>query len=167
MRALKLITLLSFFLCGLAFTTLGLAALKRDVAWAGRVGDDYWVQFRVFEGSVYFVHAWRVKGQRSRQRRGFTLLRGNFGTLGFYRGNDRGWRWVSATLPLWLVVGTLVIPSATAIVRGPLRRRYRLRRGLCIHCGYDARGCAMGRCSECGADVAAGRASERTPEVTV
>lgn len=153
MNLLKAISLACFFLLGLGLTALGLAALQREIRWAGSVGDTNWLQLRVDEGNLHLLHARQAAEMLPRGRDGITLFRGNFGRLGFYRGNDRQWRWVSASLPLWLVVGLLVIPSGAGIVRGPLRRRYRLRRGLCLRCGYDVSRCVGERCSECGTAI--------------
>jgi hypothetical protein len=167
MNLLKTTSLVCLFVCGLGFTALGLAALKRDVAWGGRVGNENWLQFRVHEGNVYWVLARRIEGERPRGRSGVTLFRGNMGRLGFYRGKDRRWSWGQAVMPLWLVVGALVIPSGTGIVRGPLRRRYRLRRGLCEKCGYDVSACVGGRCSECGAAFVRAPSNDAEQQVSV
>ena len=53
----------------------------------------------------------------------------------------------------------LLVPLAGLRVwlwlRGPHRRRYRLRHNLCLTCGYNLTGNVSGRCSECGTPVPA------------
>ena len=57
----------------------------------------------------------------------------------------RGWRY---SVPLWfLVCVTGAVPSARAV--SGFRRRRRVTRGLCVHCGYDLRATPE-RCPECG-----------------
>ncbi len=56
-------------------------------------------------------------------------------------------------LPTWLVAVMFSIFPAVAFIRGPLRRRRRRKRGLCISCGYNLTGNESGVCSECGEDV--------------
>jgi hypothetical protein len=56
-----------------------------------------------------------------------------------------------------LFITGVLIPLVTATwwvvrIRRQLRRRRRLRFGLCVSCGYDVRG-NSGRCSECGTPV--------------
>ena len=55
--------------------------------------------------------------------------------------------------PLWLSTAALALICAFPVAQGPLRRQYRMRRGLCLHCGYDLTGNLSGRCPECGARV--------------
>lgn len=47
----------------------------------------------------------------------------------------------------------VVIPGlypALSLIRGPLRRQSRRRRGLCLTCGYNMVGSTTGSCPECG-----------------
>jgi len=56
-------------------------------------------------------------------------------------------------IPLLYMALPLAVPPALWLALA-LRRRRRLRAGLCRNCGYDLRG-TPGRCPECGTDVAA------------
>lgn len=52
--------------------------------------------------------------------------------------------------PAWIVtVGAWSCPLV-CLIRGPLRRLRRRRRGLCINCGYNLTGAPEPRCPECG-----------------
>jgi len=53
----------------------------------------------------------------------------------------------------WIPIAILSAAPFCAMIRGPLRRRSRHRRGLCISCGYDLTGNISGTCPECGADL--------------
>jgi hypothetical protein len=60
------------------------------------------------------------------------------------------WNKMKIIFPLWaplLVFGTY---PTISFIRGPLRRRRRRRRGLCVHCGYNLTGLPEPRCPECG-----------------
>ena len=65
--------------------------------------------------------------------------------------NRRAWviRFVEIAVPLWLASLLLCLPSLMYVF-GCLRRRHRLRRGLCPTCGYDLRATPT-HGSECGA----------------
>jgi len=54
--------------------------------------------------------------------------------------------------PLGFLAITLICAAYPTVtfIRGPVRRRYRRRRGLCSQCGYDLRGNTTGVCPECG-----------------
>jgi len=52
--------------------------------------------------------------------------------------------------PFWFPATVLSFFGALPILRGPVRRFIRKRRGLCLECGYDLRGAHGRRCSECG-----------------
>ena len=65
-------------------------------------------------------------------------------------------------VPHWFVL-LLVSPLVAWRVRPWLRRRRRLRRGLCPRCGYDLTANATGVCPECGTAVPARAAAETAP----
>ena len=58
------------------------------------------------------------------------------------------WPYQGLTIPDWLLAALLALPTVRSFGVVWVRRR-RMRRGLCIACGYDLRG-ASGRCPECG-----------------
>lgn len=51
---------------------------------------------------------------------------------------------------LWPPLVLFSLYPAVTFLRGPLRRRWRKKRGLCTTCGYVLRGNTTGRCPECG-----------------
>ncbi|UCC32457.1 MAG: hypothetical protein JSU86_09280 [Phycisphaerales bacterium] len=56
-------------------------------------------------------------------------------------------------LPLWglcLIFGSY---PTVMLFRGPIRRRWRRRRGLCLNCGYNLTGNVSGICPECGTRI--------------
>jgi hypothetical protein len=53
-------------------------------------------------------------------------------------------------LPIWLIVLLCCLYPAILLLRGPLRRWRRRRKGLCLKCGYNLTGNTSGRCPECG-----------------
>jgi len=54
-------------------------------------------------------------------------------------------------VPMWAIAAPLLIaPAANAL--NVLRRRRKLRRGLCVQCGYDLRASNL-RCPECGHSI--------------
>jgi hypothetical protein len=59
-------------------------------------------------------------------------------------------RQTNAGVPCWLFVSILSFYPAWTLLRGPLRRGYRVRRRLCVCCGYSLTGLPDPRCSECG-----------------
>ena len=54
-----------------------------------------------------------------------------------------------ATLDAWLLIIILAAYPTIAFIRGPLRRRRRRKRGLCLSCGYNLTGNTTGVCPEC------------------
>jgi hypothetical protein len=58
--------------------------------------------------------------------------------------------------PLWGIVLLCMPYPILVLLRGPLRRRERRRRGWCVKCGYDLRGNVSGICPECSHPVPEG-----------
>jgi hypothetical protein len=59
----------------------------------------------------------------------------------------------TARMPLWpATLGFAALP-ALSLIRAPLRRARRRRRGLCVTCAYDLTGNTSGTCPECGAGL--------------
>ena len=52
--------------------------------------------------------------------------------------------------PCWAAFVLLGFYPTLAFIRGPLRRRRRRKRGLCVKCGYNLTGLPEPRCPECG-----------------
>lgn len=52
--------------------------------------------------------------------------------------------------PFWASTALLTLLCATPVVRGPVVRQWRRRRGRCVECGYELRGLRSARCPECG-----------------
>jgi hypothetical protein len=61
---------------------------------------------------------------------------------------------VSVRFPLWPLPLLFAIYPTIVLIRGPLRRRRRRKRGLCIRCGYDLTGNVSGVCPECATPAA-------------
>jgi hypothetical protein len=59
------------------------------------------------------------------------------------------------TFPHWAAVIALAGLTVWRVISPAARRRRRLTRGLCVHCGYDLRA-SPERCPECGAPAPAG-----------
>jgi hypothetical protein len=62
--------------------------------------------------------------------------------------------WSAPLLPFAALTAVPPLAWCVSRVRGVILRRRRKRRGLCLSCGYDLRG-SQGKCSECGAPIAA------------
>lgn len=58
----------------------------------------------------------------------------------------------TVTIPFWALIVALAFYPIVFLIRGPLRRRIRLQRGLCAACGYNLSH-SQNRCPECGATV--------------
>jgi hypothetical protein len=77
-------------------------------------------------------------------------------------------------LPLWIIPHAFAINTAfyAAVLWGlfalpfVVRRRRRVRRGLCARCGYDLRGAEHEQCPECGAATVSATSRDRQGAVT-
>ena len=54
---------------------------------------------------------------------------------------------------LWGPLILFLLYPVLAIIRGPLRRHRRRKKGLCINCGYNLTGNVSGVCPECGESI--------------
>lgn len=66
---------------------------------------------------------------------------------------DNGTLWLHyrcLQTPAWMPLLLFASYPAYAFIRGPLRRRRRWRRGLCVKCGYNLTRAPESRCPECG-----------------
>ena len=79
------------------------------------------------------------------------IRRGPLGTS--VRQTFRIWR---VCCPLWVPFLIFAAYPTVALVRGPLRRCRRRRKGLCVECGYDLTGNVSGVCPECGTEAESG-----------
>lgn len=61
--------------------------------------------------------------------------------------------WIEASAPLWFMIVATGAWPMLIMLRGPIRRWRRRKRGLCVGCGYDLRGNVSGVCSECGKET--------------
>lgn len=59
-------------------------------------------------------------------------------------------RFAVVVTPFWIPPTFLAAYPIFALIRGPLRRWRRRRRGLCLNCGYNLEGNMSGVCPECG-----------------
>jgi hypothetical protein len=72
--------------------------------------------------------------------------------------NDYG-RVRSLTVPIWFLFCAVVLYPAMAMVRGPVRRWHRRKRGACVRCGYDLTGNVSRVCPECALPITAPESS--------
>ncbi len=56
-------------------------------------------------------------------------------------------------MPSWFPFVVLAAYPGLVLVRGPVRRWRRRKRGLCLTCGYSLEGNASGVCPECGSEI--------------
>lgn len=153
------IVIRKFLIAGLSFSALfGCALFALSVNHKfGYSGSP--VGLIVTRGNVTLTI--RDSTARSAGKWGFTKLRssGPFGQGSLHRSL---WRLPSfrrlrsgvriVTIPLWISPVVFGVYPVLVLIRGPMRRWRRRRRGLCEGCGYDIRA-SQDRCPECGAKI--------------
>ena len=141
---------------------LGLLALGTCLAWllqpsslalvpmqeteAGRL-ESHWVAF-LDPGGLTVEHGpytWRT-----RPRQYFAPP-----FAGFFYAHHRtaSQEYRALKMPYWAVLLLFSAYPTIALIRGPLRRWRRRRRGLCVNCAYNLTGNVSGVCPECGSLV--------------
>ena len=148
------------FAAACLLTGAGLLSLWDDVGWSGRWAQRRWSMVETDRGNIRIGYAYQSETTARSLGHGVSL--GWFGMLAHQSGqNNAGWRYHVVTVPVWLAVGFFLAPPALAFLRGPGKRRGRLKRNECIACGYSMAGNTTGRCSECGASAVAGSVGKK------
>ena len=116
---------------------------------SGKGGMAFWISSRNGPPAPRYVVTWSHNAaywypMQAKEADG-NMTRWN--RLGFELRNHP--RWFSVTLPYWPPAAALAALPALRLA-GFVRRRKRVKRGLCPNCGYDLRA-TPGRCPECGA----------------
>lgn len=149
--------LMTSFLVAVLLSGLGLASLSRYVGYQGIINNWHWVMAEIDHGNLRLgISHWGYRGflqnrRTIRVRPQAHLSLGPLGRATLRYGIGTGnWKYFGVDLPLWAFVAGLLIHPAFAFFRGPVRRRRRLRRNQCLHCGYDRTGNTSGTCPECG-----------------
>lgn len=71
----------------------------------------------------------------------------------FFGDSTKSRRQFIVRAPLLIGVPLLLLWPLLALVRGPVRRAVRRRRGACLQCGYNLTGNTSGVCPECGEPI--------------
>lgn len=132
----------------LSLSIVGLTSLWREVDWHGGVANQHWARIGTDSGNLYLTYAHKL--ERKSPPNGHTFRLGALGVLSLQNGANGRWRWVAVSVPLWMLVIALIAHPAVTFARGPVLRRRRRRRNLCLECGYDRRGNTSHVCPECG-----------------
>jgi hypothetical protein len=132
----------------LATLGVGLASYWRDMPreglWISGTVDEPQTQLAALGGTLYAVYC-EPRPQSALAETQMAYAGFSFKTTTFGGTLARG---VGA--PFWAPAVLLLPYPILVLARGPIRRRRRRRKGLCIHCGYDLRGLTETRCPECG-----------------
>ncbi len=123
-------------------------ALPHDKLWINSFSKSPEVQCTLTRGTIHVVYAAPLK-KLPTEKTESTLA-------GFYvKSNTIGNTFAQGFgVPFWMLSLLLLTYPAIALKRGPLRRRRRRKRGLCIHCAYNLTGLSSNRCPECGHEIA-------------
>ena len=110
-------------------------------SWKSRTTED-----RIYEDGEMFIHAICWGTMDHPNERILRVVRVD--TVPPYDIFQRG-----LLVPRGFFFFTFAAYPTIALIRGPLRRWRRRRKGLCIRCGYNLEGNVSGVCSECGEAV--------------
>ena len=140
----------TLFVGGTGLSGAGLATMwLTTVGWQGLVTDGHWARAIIDDGNLHFGYARQTGGNAFNT--GKVIPLGRLGRLSFGSGRTRqGWRFVVATLPVWMAVTVFFVLPGAAYYYGPMRRRRRAARNECLSCGYDLTANQSGICPECG-----------------
>lgn len=72
------------------------------------------------------------------------------GALDVESRTNGSYRSTFIVFPLWIPNVGFMLVCCVPLIRGPMRRWWRVRRGLCTECGYNLTGNRSRRCPECG-----------------
>lgn len=106
-----------------------------------------------FEACIQVTDGQLVVSYHSRPGGVFdSMVGGSWMGFGYLRAPPFNSTWIFFVIfcPFCVPVLFLAAYPTIAFIRGPLRRRRRRRRGLCIRCGYNLQGNESGVCPECG-----------------
>ena len=119
-------------------------------AWCFRSGLSRGLLLMEYDGRSQAI---KPNPQRPYQR--YAETRFDFAGFAFenYVQERNAWRYWRLSVPLWIPVTVFAMCPLFVIVRGPLRRRRRRKRGLCVGCGYDLTGNVSGVCPECATEI--------------
>ncbi|UCC32453.1 MAG: hypothetical protein JSU86_09260 [Phycisphaerales bacterium] len=110
-----------------------------------------WLRVAVSRGTLH-LNRWNYKASRAPSSQRWRLLGFAFKT-GVYRGRQPPYSFWLLEIPLWCPIVLFTTYPALAFIRGPLRRRWRHHKGLCLKCGYNLTGNVSGVCPECGTEM--------------
>jgi hypothetical protein len=70
-----------------------------------------------------------------------------------FGSNSRRVGCLRLSISVWVLLTLLGGYPLLVLIRGPVRRRIRIARGLCANCGYNLTGNMSGVCPECGKQI--------------
>ena len=126
--------------------TSGMLVILTEIAplWWSRWSDESFVQVYVAHG-ILEVEYGRAEDATSSP----TVTTYGF-AIGYWRARYGAHEFSLRLWPICLLAATY---PTLCFTRGPLRRYYRSKRGLCLSCGYSLTGNVSGTCPECGRRV--------------